>query len=149
MALIRFAHYHDHGYAVTERYIRCRESKCTDPTPIFDRWLCTNRTKVRNEPRYESCKQEYWWPRLKPGVVGGPRTRMLDRRYGYAAWYKCKHVKSGGLLRHESAPDPEQPVQDPALFEQIEHLKVVAKEARKKRGRKKDPAAPGEGVRPA
>jgi hypothetical protein len=148
LALTKVAHYHDHGYALTDKWVRCRESQCFDPKPTYDRWLCTVRTKVRNEPRYTVCGQEYWYQRSKPGVVAGPGYRFLDRRYGVGPSYRCKG-HSGGIHRHESAPDPEQPIQDPKLIEQIEHLKVVAKEARKKRGRrKKDAATPGEGIRP-
>lgn len=134
MALTRVAHYHDHGYALMERWVRCRESKCTDPTDMWDKWVCTKRIKVRNEDRYNKCGEVYWFRRLDPKVVGGPRTRALDRRYAFGYHYRCKHPV--GIVRHESAPDPDQPVQDPQLLEQIEHLKVVAKEARKKRGRK-------------
>lgn len=136
MSLGRIAHYHDHGYALTDRWVRCRSTNCEDPKPIYDRWLCTKRTKVRNQPRYEQCGQEYFYRRVKPGVVAGPGNRMLDRRYVQGGAYKCKH-EGDVILRHESAPDPEQPAQDPKLIETIEHLKVVAKEAKKKRGRKK------------
>lgn len=137
MPLVKIAHYHDHGFALVDKWVRCRESKCTDPKPVFDRWLCAQRTKVKNEPRYEVCGEEYYFPRLTPGQVGGPRTRCLDRRYAFGYNYRCKHPSGVRIVRHESAPDPEQPLQDPTLLEQIEHLKVVAKEARKKRGRKK------------
>lgn len=118
---------------------RCRAARCELPE-IHDRWVCTHRTKVRNEPRYTICGTEYFFARKERGVAGGPNERRLDRRYGYAYTRDCKG-HNHALLRHESAPDPEQPIQDPGLFDQIEHLQVVAKEARKKRGRKKGSTA--------
>jgi hypothetical protein len=125
------AHYHERNSA---GYERCRETECGRPQ--LDRWLCTKRTKVRNEPRYVSCGNEYFYRRRTPYKVGGPRTRTLDPRYAYGYQYKCKHPHENVLLRHESAPDPEQPTQDPMLKEQIEALKVVAKAARRKRAPK-------------
>lgn len=129
MALSRIAHYHEHW----DYWERCRETTCDQKA--WDRWLCTKRIKVRNQPRYEVCPEVYYFPRKTKNSVGGPSLRGLDRRYGYGG-YRCKH--DGGMLRHESAPDPDQPIQNDELFEQIERLKLVAKEARKKnRGRKK------------
>lgn len=123
------AHYHERW----DTWQRCRETTCTDRA--WDRWLCTKRIKVRNEDRYTVCGQVYFYLRVTQGKVGGPPSRQIDRRYGYGHHYRCKH-EAVALLRHESAPDPEQPLQDALLFEQIERLKLVAKEARKKRGRK-------------
>lgn len=149
MALGNVAHYHFvfgmRGRPWWDGWRRCRESRCGEPE-IHDRWLCTHRTKIRNEPRYEMCGTAYYFKRPAPGMAGGPSDRKLDRRYGRYPTYNCKghHV---ALLRHEAAPDPEQPAQDLLLYEQIERLQVVAKEARRKRGRKKDPAAPSKGVR--
>lgn len=133
-ALAKVTHYHE----TFTGWRACRDSSCG--SGVWDRWLCTKRTKVRNQPRYEVCGEAYFYKRKRQGVVGGPTDRQLDRRYAYGYQYRCKH-DGLGLLRHESAPDPDQPVQDPALFDQIEHLKVVAKEARKKRGRKKGSTA--------
>lgn len=130
MGLGGVAHYHESWKGWT----RCRETTCGGRK--WDRWVCTKRIKVRNEPRYNSCGEAYFYPRLTAAVVGGPLRRTLDRRYGFGHQYRCKH-DAGALLRHETAPDPEQPAQDSLLYEQIEHLKAVAKEARKKRGRKK------------
>lgn len=135
MPLNLIAHYHDEGYALTDKWVRCRETTCARPK--WDRWLCTKRTKVRNLPRYETCGVEYFYPRRKEDVAGGPALRYLDRRYGRGVPYRCKTHEGVVVQRHESAPDPDQPIQDPELAEQIARLQLVAKEARKKRGRKK------------
>lgn len=129
MPLSSIAHYHEHW----DYWRRCRESECAEKA--WDKWLCTKRIKVRNEPRYNVCGEAYYYVRTRKNVVGGPHKRMLDRRYGFGLQYRCKH-DGVGCLRHESAPDPDQPIQDPLLKEQIETLQKVAKEARKKRGRK-------------
>ena len=130
MALAKLAHYHETRIG----WQRCRETTCT--APAWDRWVCTKRIKVRNQPRYETCDEAYFYKRSTPGVVGGPAERLLDRRFARGFQYRCKH-DGVGVLRHESAPDPNQPIQDQSLLDQIEHLMVVAKEARKKRVRKK------------
>lgn len=130
---LSLAHYHEEWTG----WPRCRESECGKVQ--WDRWLCTHRTKVRNEDRHEPCGAAYYFRRPNPYQVGGPRTRALDRRYAFGYNYKCKHTGTS-MLRHESAPDPDQPAQDPILKEQIEALKVVAKATRKKRAKKSVPA---------
>lgn len=137
MGLASIAHYHE-VFGRGEEWRRCRSTDCDGQR--WDKWVCTKRVKVRNEPRYESCGAAYYFRRTKPNVVGGPRTRSLDRRYAFGYSWRCKHP-GDGVLRHETAPDPEQPTQDELLFDQIEKLKIVAKEARKKRGRKKASSA--------
>lgn len=89
-----------------------------------DRWICT------------SCGSERFYPRTAPGKRGGPEQRALDRRYGWAFCRKaaCNPIRHKvwntlqvdkwremALFRHESAPNPEQPVQDdPSLLPFLE-----------------------------
>ena len=60
------------------------------------------------------------------GGHGGPRTRGLDRRYGWTPCWRIAHrtdhrkdwphdYGAYSLFRHDSAPNPEQPIQDARL----------------------------------